>query len=87
MGEDTKAAMSARAPNPSRGGRARQRSVYCTRAQWAAIGARAGAAGLSVSRFVIGCALGEAGPEVAPRQDGLFDHRLALTEKEQRSLY
>ena len=71
----------------ARRGRAQQRSVYCTRAQWAAVGARAAAAGLSVSRLVVGCALDEAGPETAPRQDALFDHRLALTEKEQRMLY
>ena len=71
----------------SPGERARQRSVYCTRAQWAAIGARAAAAGLPISRLVVGCALGKARAEAAPRQDALFDHRLALTEKEQRTLY
>ena len=71
----------------SRAGRAQQRSVYCTRAQWAEIGTRAAAAGLSVSRLVVGCALDEAELEAAPRQDALFDHRLALTEKEQRTLY
>ena len=76
-----------RAQRGSRRGRAQQRSVYSTRAQWAAIGARAVEAGLSVSRFFVGCALDKAEPEVAPRQDGLFDHRLALAEKEQRTLY
>lgn len=75
------------APGAARGRRARQRSVYCTRAQWAAIGARAVAAGLSISRLVVGCALGESHAENGPRQESLFDHRLVLTHKEQRTLW
>ena len=40
--------------------RARQRSIYCSPAEWATISERAAAAGMSVSRFAVGCALREA---------------------------
>ena len=67
--------------------RARVRSVYCTREQWAAIAERAARAGMPVSRFVVACALGDAHAAQTGRQGRLFDHRLALSEREQRILY
>ena len=87
MSEATQDAGALSPPGGTRRGRARQRTVYCTRAQWAAIGERAAAAGLPVSRLVVGCGLDEPGAQAPPRQGALFDHRLALTESEQRLLH
>ena len=70
----------ARQPNVSR-----QRSVYCTRVEWAEIREHAQAAGLPVSRYLVSCALQDEEPETQP--GGLFDHSLALSEQEQRTLY
>ena len=67
--------------------RARARSVYCARAQWASIVERAAVAGMPVSRFVAACALSEPPVPGAQRPGGLFDHRLALSEGEQRMLH
>ena len=55
--------------------RSRQYSVSCAPLEWETIRERA-AAGTSVSRFVLGCAL-----------DDDAAHRLALSEEEQRTLY
>ena len=60
--------------------RARRRSVYCTPAEWAEIAERAGEADMSISGFLIACALAE-DEEEAP------DTRLALTEEEQRTQF
>ena len=56
--------------------RSRQYSVSCAPLEWETIRERAAAAGTSVSRFVLGCAL-----------DDDAAHRLALSEEEQRALY
>lgn len=63
----------------------RQRSVYCTRVEWAAIREQAQAASLPVSRYLVACALQDEQPGTQP--GGLFDHSLALSEEEQRTLY
>ncbi len=63
----------------------RQRSVYCTPLEWAAIRELAQAAGLPVSRYLVDCALQEPQPE--KQAAGLFDHPLVLSEEEQRVLY
>ena len=61
--------------------RSRQRSFYCSATEREAIGRRAGAAGVSVSRFLVACALhGEDG-------DGGPGHPLVLSPVEQRALY
>ena len=60
--------------------RARRRSMYCTPAEWAEIAERAEEAGMSISGFLIACALAE-DEEEAP------DTLLALTEEEQRTQY
>ena len=58
---------------------ARQRTIYCSEEERAAIGARAEAAGMSFSRFILACALhGPDEEEDAPR--------LVLSEDEQRAL-
>ena len=56
--------------------RSRQYSVSCLPLEWETIRERAAAAGTSVSRFVLGCAL-----------DDEAAHRLSLSEEEQRALY
>ena len=53
-----------------------QHCVTCTDGEWREIKARAAAAGMKISPFVVRCAL-EDGPSM----------RLALTEEEQRRLY
>ena len=63
------------------------RSVYCSRAQWAAVVERAKAVEMPVSRFVVACALQLPHGSRAERQSSLFDHALALNESEQRTLY
>lgn len=60
--------------------RARRRSMYCTPAEWAEIAERADDAGMSISGFLIACALAE-DEEEAP------ETLLALTEEEQRAQY
>ncbi len=78
-GGSTVAPVGAGAP-PARE-RSRQRSFYCSAAERDEIGRRAGAAGVSVSRFLVACALhGEDG-------DGGPGHPLVLTAAEQRALY
>ena len=56
---------------------ARQRSVYCSAVEWAAIVERAAAADMNASRFLMACALGEDGPpdgqEELLRKVELFD--------------
>ena len=56
---------------------ARQRSVYCSAVEWAAIVERAAAADMNVSRFLMACALSEDGPpdgqEELLRKVELFD--------------
>ncbi len=60
--------------------RSRQRSFYCSATEREEIGRRAEAAGMSVSRFLVACALhGEDG-------DGP-NHPVVLTAAEQRALY
>ena len=58
--------------------KARQRSLYGSAAAWSVISARAAAAGMSVSRFVVGCAL-------STGDDG-SDAPLVLTVAEQHEL-
>ncbi len=68
-----------RAPRPRRAG-ARQRTVYCTAEERAAMERRARAAGMRFSPFVVACALRGAGTlDAAPR--------LVLSEAEQRQLH
>ena len=56
---------------------ARQRSLYCSAVEWAAIAERAAAADMTVSRFLMACALGEDAPpdgqEELLRKVELFD--------------
>ena len=59
---------------------ARQRTLYCSAEERAALGRRAAAAGMKFSPFVIACAL-RAGED---RGDG---PRLVLSEAEQRELH
>ena len=54
--------------------------MYCTPAEWAEIAERAAEADMSISGFLIACALAE-DEEEAP------DTLLALTEEEQRTQY
>ncbi|MYE60359.1 MAG: hypothetical protein F4X35_12620 [Alphaproteobacteria bacterium] len=56
--------------------RMRQHCVTCTDGEWREIKARAAAAGMKISHFVVRCALDEGPPP-----------GLALTEEEQRRLY
>lgn len=70
--------------------RSRARSVHPTPQQWARIKERADSAGLSVSRFLVRCALHEAPPAPEPPREGASTPEgtaLALTEAEQRELY
>ena len=60
--------------------RARRRSIYCSPAEWAEIAGKAGAADMSISAFLIACALAEDREEPP-------DTLLALTEDEQRTQY
>lgn len=60
--------------------RARRRSMYCTPAEWAEIAERAEAAGMTISGFLIACALAEDAEEMP-------DTLLALTEEEQRTQF
>ena len=55
--------------------RSQQYSVNCTPSDWETISARAKAAGMTISRFVVSCALED--------ED---DMRLALSEQDQRDL-
>ena len=65
---------------------ARQRSVYCTALDWERIRALAEAAGVSVSRYLVECALEDEEPADV-EAEGLFVYPLALSEHEQRTLY
>ena len=58
--------------------RARRRSIYCSPLEWAEIAERADAAGMSVSAFLIACALAEDEPPATV---------LTLTGDEQRAMY
>ena len=60
--------------------RARRRSMYCTPAEWAGIAERADDAGMSISGFLIACALAE-------DEEEMPETLLALTEEEQRTQY
>ncbi len=60
--------------------RSRRRSMYCTPAERAEIAERAHEAGMSISGFLIACALADDG-------DDTPDTLLALTEEEQRTQY
>ena len=71
--------MSAETPRRQR---ARQRTVYCSAEERAAIGRRARAAGMRFSPFVVACAL--RGAEALDATDA---PRLVLSEAEQRQLH